>query len=108
MARTTYVSVPFGLSSVPWIFTKILKPVAALLREHGVRLTVYIDDILIMAESKELAEEHTAALVLSVLKILGFPPIGEVNDSAYPDNRFPLAMRLQVPGERSGKRPKPS
>lgn len=45
----------FGLSSGPWIFTKILKSVAALLREHGVRLVIYIDDILIMAESKELA-----------------------------------------------------
>ena len=33
---------PFGLSSVPWVFTKTLKPVAALLREMGVRLIVYI------------------------------------------------------------------
>lgn len=28
----------FGLSSAPWIFNKILKPVAALFREHWVRL----------------------------------------------------------------------
>ena len=30
-----FTCLPFGLSSAPWIFTKILKPVAALLREHG-------------------------------------------------------------------------
>ena len=34
---------PFGLS---WVFTKTLKPVISLLRELGVRLVVYIDDIL--------------------------------------------------------------
>ena len=66
-----FTCLPFGLSSAPWIFTKILKPVAALLREHGVRLVVYIDDFLIMAESKDLAEEHTAALVF-LLENLGF------------------------------------
>ena len=46
-----FTCLPFGLSSAPWIFTKILKPVTALLREHGVRLIIYIDDILIMSES---------------------------------------------------------
>ena len=50
-----FTCLPFGLSSAPWIFTKILKPVAALLREHGVRLVVYIDAVLIMAETKQLA-----------------------------------------------------
>ena len=48
-----------------------IKPVAALLREHGVRLVVYIDDILVMAETKELAAEHTT-LLASLLKNLGF------------------------------------
>ena len=55
---TTYEfnCLPFGLSSAPWVFTKTLKPVAALLRELGVRMVIYIDDILIMAESMELAK----------------------------------------------------
>ena len=66
-----FACLPFGLSSAPWIFTKILKPAAALLREHGVRLIVYIDDILIMAETMELAEEYTTALIF-LLKSLGF------------------------------------
>ena len=63
-----FTCLPFGLSSAPWIFTKILKPVT----EYGVRLVIYyIDDILIMAETKQLAEEHTAMLVI-LLKNLGF------------------------------------
>jgi len=53
---------PFGLSSAPWVFTKTLKPIAALLRQMGVRLIVYIDDILLLAESRELAEEHAKGL----------------------------------------------
>ena len=38
---------PFGLASAPWVFTKTLKPVLALLREMGVRLIAYLDDILV-------------------------------------------------------------
>ena len=36
---------PFGLSSAPWVFTNTLKPALALLREMGVRLIAYIDDM---------------------------------------------------------------
>ncbi len=62
---------PFGLSSAPWVFTKTLKPVAALLWEIGVRMIVYIDDILILAEAKETAQEQAEALVY-LLECLGF------------------------------------
>ena len=62
---------PFGLACAPWVFTKILKPVAALLRQLGVRLIVYIDDILILAESKEAARDHAIGLVY-LLENLGF------------------------------------
>ena len=62
---------PFGLSSAPWVFTKTLKPALALLREMGVRLIAYIDDILILAESRELARSHAEGLVY-LLQCLGF------------------------------------
>ncbi|EDO27472.1 predicted protein [Nematostella vectensis] len=45
----------FGLASAPRVFTKILKPVVAHLRKRGIRLIIYLDDILIMSASKELA-----------------------------------------------------
>ena len=62
---------PFGLASAPWVFTKTLKPIAALGRELGIRLIVYIDDILLMAETKEKARDQTASLqVLSKLYYL--------------------------------------
>ena len=51
---------PFGLASAPWVFTKNLKPIAALERELGIRLVVYIDNILLMAETNEKARDHAS------------------------------------------------
>ena len=62
---------PFGLSSAPWVFTKTLKPVVAYLRQLGVRLIIYIDDILIMARTESLALSHVEALQY-LLENLGF------------------------------------
>ena len=45
-----FTCLPFGLTSAPWVFTKTLKPIAALGRELGFRLVIYIDNILLMAE----------------------------------------------------------
>ena len=52
---------PFGLACAPWVFTKTLKPVAAQLRQLGVQLMVYIDDILILAESTILAVDFAVS-----------------------------------------------
>ena len=46
-----FVALPFGLSSAPWIFTKILKTVVGCLRRRGIRLMIYLDDILILKNS---------------------------------------------------------
>ena len=65
-----FYCLPFGLCA-PWVFTKILKPVAAQLRQMGVRLIVYIDDILVMAETPQMTREHVCALIF-LLENLGF------------------------------------
>jgi len=66
-----FACLPFGLASAPRVFTEIMKPVVGMLHKMGVRLIVYLDDILIMAESKQLANRH-AQLVFSTLENLGF------------------------------------
>ncbi|XP_064461987.1 uncharacterized protein LOC135372255 [Ornithodoros turicata] len=62
---------PFGLTSAPRVFTKLMKPVVAYLRSRGVRLVIYLDDILIMDQSPchLLA---TTSFVVDFLHALGF------------------------------------
>ena len=66
-----FTCLPFGLSSAPWVFTKILKPALSILWQMGVQLIAYIDSILIIAESRNQALEHSQALV-HLLECLGF------------------------------------
>ena len=55
----------------PFFFTKLLKPVVSFLRLRGIRLIVYLDDILIMASSAEKATRDLQ-VVLWILAHLGF------------------------------------
>ena len=68
-----FTCLPFGLSSAPWVFTKTLRPLAALVRELGMRAIFYIDDILVVAESEEILEDQTSGL-LYLIENLGFTP----------------------------------
>lgn len=62
---------PFGLSSAPYTFSKLMKPVVCTLRKLGVRSILYLDDMLIMARSKEEARRHLAT-AMELLVALGF------------------------------------
>ena len=62
---------PFGLCIAPRVFTKVLKPAIELLRAIGIRLVIYMDDMLIMAHSKQMLREQIYQ-VLFLIKNLGF------------------------------------
>lgn len=47
-----FVCLAFGLSSAPRIFTKLMKAVVSFLRERGIRLVIYLDDILFFERRK--------------------------------------------------------
>ena len=66
-----FTSLPFGLSSAPFIFTKLMKPIVATLRKLGIRVILYLDDILVMAPTKEEVRKHLAT-ALELLIALGF------------------------------------
>lgn len=61
----------FGLAPAPRLFSKILRVVAAYLRKHGMRLIIYLDDILIMSSSKEGARADVKKAT-ELLQYLGF------------------------------------
>ena len=70
---TTYEfqCLPFGLSSAPWTFTKLLKPVISLLQSRAIRIVIYLDDMLILYQSPNRLASAFHSIV-NGLKQLGF------------------------------------
>ena len=100
---------PFGLSSAPRVFTKVLKPVMAAIRCRGIRSMIYLDDIIIFANSRQASLEHTS-FVCNLLSSLGF----EINfeksclspktDTTYLGFCIDSAsMSISLPGEKVEK-----
>lgn len=64
---------PFGLTSSPRIFSKVLKPVIIFLRSQGIRISFYLDDIFLCSSSYSESVYNTR-LCLNLLESLGFNP----------------------------------
>ncbi|XP_067217303.1 uncharacterized protein [Linepithema humile] len=62
---------PFGLASAPYIFTKILRPVAYFLRVKGFSSVIYLDDFLFIAPSHNQCRKNIKA-TRQLLLSLGF------------------------------------
>eukprot|EP01050_Picozoa_sp_SAG11_P018216 SAG11_NODE_2719_length_3048_cov_3.886402_1_plen_770_part_00 len=61
----------FGVSSLPRAWTKLLRPVMAFFRSFGLKIVVFLDDLLIMSSSYIQCATDTQD-VLTVLTYLGF------------------------------------
>ena len=61
-----YRVLPFGLVSGPRDFSRLVRKVMAVLRKVGIRVTFFIDDLRLLAESQEeaLAERKLALGIL--------------------------------------------
>ena len=66
-----FVCLPNGLSSAPRVFTKLLKPPLSILREKGILIVAYIDDLFFVADTPEDLERAVAEAV-HLLEALGF------------------------------------
>jgi len=66
-----YCCMAFGLAPAPRIFTKLMKVVVAFLRKLGIRLVIYLDDLLFMNSTKKgvLADLKVA---VDLIESLGF------------------------------------
>ena len=69
--RFQYNVLPFGLTSSPRIFTKIMKPIMAHCRSLGIKISHYLDDLFICGNTLEKVLNQRN-LVLSLLCNLGF------------------------------------
>ena len=113
-----FASLPFGLSSAPFIFTKLMKPIVATLRKLGIRLIMHLDDMLVMAAAKEeLLGEEALSHSLGASDSLGFrdqheekcntPGSGD-GVSGFclgfeQDVHFPTESEVEIPTESSKK-----
>jgi len=97
---------PFGLASAPRVFTKVLKPVISLLRQLGLRVIVYLDDLLLMNSTAEGLIDDVF-VVTHVLTSLGFI-INEAKSTLSPSQKLTylgfeidtIAMRFCLPDEK--------
>ena len=48
-----FACLAFGLAAAPRVFTKVMKPVVALLRLAGIRYIIYLDDLLFVNQSNQ-------------------------------------------------------
>ena len=111
MEKKTYQfnCLPFGLCTAPRVFTKILKPAIEMLRSLSIRLVIYMDDMLLMADSKQKLTEHVQCTVF-LLENLGFimnskksilQPMKEIEFLGMIVSS--LSMDLKLPGEKIRK-----
>lgn len=66
-----FTCLPFGLSCAPRTFTKILKPVLALLRGKGLVSNIYLDDLLLIGNTVQDCQFNVLKTV-NLLQKLGF------------------------------------
>jgi len=69
---------PFGLSTAPMVFTKVMRPLVAALRASGMTLLPYLDDFLVLArsENQALAHRRTVEVMLTQLGLQRNPKKG--------------------------------
>jgi len=66
-----FLVLPFGLALSPLVFTKVLKVALKHLRKKKIRISAYLDDLIIAAKNKEESQKHTR-IVIETLSTLGF------------------------------------
>ena len=60
-----FVALPFGLASAPYIFSKVVREFMSMQRAQGHRVRDYLDDWLVLANSKEKALLSTNVLLMN-------------------------------------------
>ena len=77
-----FTVLPFGLTSAPYVFTKLLRPLVKLWRSRGLKSLMYLDDGIVAVGGKEKAEKaslwvknslHSAGFVINDAKSVWIP-----------------------------------
>ena len=66
-----FQTLPFGLCTTPYVFLKITKPAVQFLRQIGIHIIIYLDDMLLLS-STERSLAQDLSTVLWLFSCLGF------------------------------------
>ena len=99
-----YRALPFGLKPAPRLFTRVVSCVAAFVRQQGLRLFCYLDDWLLVANSRELLMVQLEFLLKTVQE-LGF--IINWEKSKLTPTQGPLFLGASLDIPRQLARPSP-
>ena len=107
--RYEFTCLPFGYSLAPRVFTKIFKPIVAQLRLNGLRIVIFLDDILLVASSFADRMEQLS-LLRKLLESLGFV-INDAKSQLQPTTRIcflgfiidSISMKLLLPEDKLQK-----
>ena len=100
-----FLVLPFGLSTAPRVFTRIVRVIEAFIKIHGVDMHQYLDDWLMKNQSKSLVERHRDLTLFWVNK-LGFlvnegkSQLIPTQASAFLGSTLDLLNMLVFPSER--------
>jgi hypothetical protein len=100
-----FKALPFSLATAPRVFIKILRPLAARMRQTCIRMVIYLDDILVMARTKEMLISHmeTKEMFLetdTVNRIPGIPSQLHDDDHQFAHRQSPEGFeRMQTHDE---------
>jgi hypothetical protein len=72
-SQYSYNVLPFGFTSSPRIFSKMLKPAIIYLRSQGIKISFYLDDIFLCSSSSNVLQSHVK-FTIELLINLGFSP----------------------------------
>jgi len=90
---------PFGLSTAPRVFTKLLKLVVGFLRQINCRLIIYLDDILLMHQERAYLEQITQ-LIGQLFKSLGLTVNRKKSILSPTQELGSVTMRLSMSSEK--------
>lgn len=105
-----YTCIPFGISTGPYIFSKLTKPVISILRSQGISCVVYLDDFCILGSSEQQCAVNvkiTVKLLLSLGFVINFEKsclkpsqnckfLGFVFNSVEMLIKLPLEKRIRI------------
>lgn len=101
-----FTCLPFGLASAPYTFTKLMKPIVQNLRKQGISCVNYLDDFLLLGQSKEECSRNLT-IATQLIETLGF--VVNLEKSAFfPHRKFKflgfmfdsIHMTLELPTEK--------